>query len=1046
MKHNLHLKALFAFILILLFIDVSAANRKDINSQNVSIQEERIIKGKVTSNQGEMLPGVNVVIKGTTNGTITNVNGEYSIKVPAKQALLVFSFIGYESQEKVITDQSVVDVVLKPSTEKISDVVVIGYGAVKKSDLTGSVSSVKAEDLKAVPATTFDQALQGRAAGVQVVQSSGVPGGATNIRIRGTSSVNASSEPLYVIDGMLVNSDAGEVSVGGRGPNIGPLASINPDDIESIEVLKDASAAAIYGSRGANGVILITTKRGKEGKGKIDIDCYYGVQQVAHKLNLLNAAQFANLVNDAAINAGQVPVYVNPKNLGKGTDWQEALFRIAPIANYQVSFSGGTKKTKYAVSGAYFTQDGIVVGSSFDRYSFRVNLDQEINPYVKLGTNISFSGIGANRVETGPGAIVDGVVSNALQMNPILPVYDATQPGGYTYESDRKDAIGNPVAEAKEYKSLTTTYRLIGNTYLKFQLSKGLELKTSFGIDGLTSKSRSFGPNYLKRTANSKGEAWINDLQALTWLNENTLTFNHQFNQNNRIDALFGFTMQQFKNESLSASAFDFPDNRTGYHNLSAALNPQNPVNNESKWSMLSYLGRVNYNLKEKYLLTFSGRIDGSSKFAEGNKYGFFPSGAFAWRASQEEFLKNIEWLSNLKVRTSYGFIGNQSISPYQSLALIGPVGQGVFNSASGSEVFTGNEPLSYPNKNLKWETTEQANIGIDFGALDNKITLSADVYLKKTSDLLLNTPIPYTTGFMSTLLNVGNVQNKGIDLDFRTINFQGQFSWNTSINFSINRNKITNLAGQNDINLGYGNLLREGQPIGTFYGYVFDGIFQSDEEAANSPVLKGQEPTGSNPLSRAKAGDRKYKDLNGDGVIDESDRTIIGSAQPDFIYGINNELSYKNFRLTIFFQGSKGNDLINMNLSNLENFNGQQNVLAEAGLNRWTPENHSNKYPRALASGSLDNVFSSRFVEDASYLRLKNVTLSYTLPNHILSRFGVANLRLYATGTNLWTVTGYRGYDPEGNAYGNTTNIVGVDNGNYPQTKSYTFGVQVGF
>lgn len=1009
-------------------------------------EKENVVSGKVVSIDGETLPGVNVVVKGTSNGTITDIYGMYSIAIPTKESVLVFSFIGMKSQDISVKAGGVHDVVMLPSVEMISDVVVVGYGTVKKSDLTGSVSSVKAEELRSTPATTFDQALQGRAAGVQVVQTSGVPGGGTSIRIRGTSSVNASSEPLYVIDGMLVNTDMGEVSVAGNGPNIGPLASINPNDIESIEILKDASASAIYGSRGANGVILITTKRGKAGVGKINVDCYYGVQEVANKLDLLNAKQYAEFVNEASVNAGQNPVYVNPANLGEGTDWQDELFRIAPMANYQLSISGGSEKTKYAVSGSYFTQDGIVLGSSFDRYSFRINLDQDVNSYLTIGTSLSFSAIKANRVETGPGSFVGGVVANALQINPILPVYDENIPGGYTFQHDRKDAVGNPIAAAKEYESLTTTYRLLGNTYLKLKLAKNLEFKTSFGIDGLFSKSKSFGPNYLKQTQSSKGEASISDLQAMTWLNENILTYNYSFNEAHRINLLAGFTMQQFKNEYLNGMAFDFLDDRTGYHNLGAALNPQNPSNGESEWSMLSYLGRINYNIKEKYLVTLSGRVDGSSKFAEGKKYGFFPSGAFAWRASEEDFIKNIELISNLKVRLSYGLIGNQSISPYNSLALVGPVGQGVFNSDSGSEVITGNEPLSYPNEDLKWETTKQANIGFDIGILNSKIVLTADFYKKKTSDLLLATPIPYTSGFSSTLLNVGNVENKGFDLDLRTVNLDKEIKWTTSINFSINRNKITNLSREEDIHLGFGgNILREGESLGTFYGYVFDGIFQSDEEAANSAVLKGQEPTGANPASHAKAGDRRYKDLDGNNVIDENDRTIIGAAEPDFVFGINNSISYKNFTLNFFFQGSVGNEMVNMNLNNLENFNGEQNMLAEAGLNRWTPENPGNKYPRALAAGSLDNVFSSRLVEDASYLRLKNITLGYTVPKSVIKRIGLNNLRIYTTATNIWTLTDYSGYDPEGNAYGATTNIVGVDNGNYPQAKTYTFGVQIG-
>lgn len=1039
MKRIVQLRVFGILLLSLLSLNVEAVERFALDG------EKHVVSGTVIADDGEVLPGVNVVIKGTIQGVVTDVYGKYTISVPSADAVLVYSFIGYGQKEIKVAGKSTIDVTLQLAAQEVNDIVVVGYGVVKKSDLTGSVTSVNSEEIQSVPTTSFDQALQGRAAGVQVTQTSGAPGGETNIRIRGTSSVNASSEPLYVIDGMLVNSSGDDVSVSGIGPRIGPLSSINPNDIESIEVLKDASAAAIYGSRGANGVILITTKRGKAGKGKIDLDYYYGVQTVSRKLGLLNAIQYANFVNDAAINAGQAPVYVNPENLSVGTDWQGELYRIAPMSNLQASFSGGTEKTKYAISGGYFSQDGIVLGSDFKRFSFRANLDQELNNYLSIGTSISFSGINSNRVQTGVGTIDGGIIANALQMNPILPVYDENTSGGYTYAHDRKDAVGNPIAEANDYKSLTTTYRLLGNTYLKFKLAKGLEFKSSIGIDGLVSKSRSFGPNYLRRTANVRGEASIVDLQAMTWLNENTLNYNYEINENNKIDLLLGFTMQQFKNESLSAVTLDFPDNRTGWHNLSAGLQPQAPTNRESEWSMISYLGRANYNLMNKYLFTVSGRVDGSSKFAKGSKYGFFPSGAFAWRASEEDFIKNIDFLCNLKFRLSYGFIGNQSIAPYQSLALVGPLGQGVFNTSSGSETFIGSEPLSYPNKDLKWETTGQFDFGVDIGLWENKVSLTADVYVKNTSDLLLNTPIPYTTGFGTTLLNVGNVQNKGIDLDLRTTNFSGDFSWNTSVNFSINRNKITNLAGENDIQLGYGNMLREGQPIGTFFGYVFDGIFQSDEEAANSAVLKGQEQTGSNPLSRARAGNRRYKDLNDDGVIDESDRTIIGSAQADFTYGINNELSYKNFSLSFFFQGSKGNELVNMNLSNLENFNGAQNMLAEAGLNRWTPENPNNLYPRAQATGSLDDIFSSRYVEDASYLRLKNVTIGYELPSGLLSNIGIMSVRFYASATNLWTLTNYKGYDPEANSLGYTTNIVGVDSGSYPQTRTYTFGVKVG-
>ncbi|MFC4872194.1 SusC/RagA family TonB-linked outer membrane protein [Negadavirga shengliensis] len=1016
-------------------------------------QSERTVQGKVTTSEGEALPGVSVMIKESSSGTVTDVEGNYRMNIPDQNAILVFSYIGYKSEEIAVGNQATINVSLSLSDESLDEVVVIGYGSVRKSDLTGSVVSVKEDELKAIPATTFDQALQGRAAGVQVVQASGTPGGETNIRIRGTSSINASSEPLYVIDGMLINSNGDEMSIGGRGPRIGALATINPSEIESIEVLKDASATAIYGSRGANGVILITTKRGKEGVGTVNLESYYGVQQVSRKLDLLDASQFAQLVNEASINANRNPVYVNPANLGRGTDWQEELFRTAPITSHQLSFTGGDERTKYAVSGGYFNQDGIIIGSDFERYSFRTNLDREISKKLTVGTSLSYNNMASNGVLTGPGQIVPGVITNALQFNPVLPVYDASRPGGYTFQHDRKDAVANPVAEAKEYQALTQSSRVLGNFYANYTFMENLEFRTSFGIDALHTKSNTFGPNFLKRTENSKGEASVSALQAMTWLNENTLSYKREINENNHFDVLLGYTMQHFRNESVSAVAFDFPDNRTGYHNLDAALNPQRPTNMESEWSMVSYLGRVNYTLNDRYLFTLSGRIDASSKFATGNKYGFFPSGAFAWRVSDEQFMADAGFVSDLKLRASYGLIGNQAIPPYQSLALVGPFGQGVFNNPTGiPEVIAGQEPLSYPNRDLRWESTEQANLGLDLAVLDHRLMFTAEVYHKNTFDLLLSTPIPYTTGFGNTLLNIGNVRNRGLDIEVRSVNTTGKLAWNTSLNFSINRNRILNLAREEDILLGVGgNILRENEPIGSFYGYVFDGIFQTDEEAQNSPVLRGQEPTSPNPASRAQAGDRRYRDISGpngvpDGIIDEYDRTIIGSAEPDFIWGINNDLTYKNFNLSFFFQGSQGNQMVNMNLVNLENFNGQQNLLAEAGLNRWTPENPSNRYPRALSDGSLDNVFSSRFVEDASYIRLRNVMLSYNFPFGTLSKIGVRNLRVYVSGTNLLTFTKYSGYNPEGNAYGATTNIVGVDDGIYPLAKTYIMGLNFGF
>ncbi len=1036
------------FFLIVILITVIIAQIPVKASALYSIakfQSDQAVKGTVVTEDGNTLPGVSVKLKGTSAATVTDINGKFTIKLHNVDGVLIFSYVGYKTQE-VLASQATMNVVMIADSKGLSEIVVIGYGTTRKSDLTGSVSSITADELKSTPVTSFDQALQGRAAGVQVTQNSGKPGAETSIRIRGTSSINAGNEPLYVIDGMLVNSDGGNMTTGvNLGPAISPLSSINPGDIESIEILKDASSTAMYGSRGANGVVLITTKRGKAGESSVNFESYFGLQQISHKVQVLDAAQFGNFVNDAELNAGQEPVYVNPPDLGTGTDWQNALFRRAPMESYQLSFNGGDDKTKYNISAGYFNQDGIIISSNFKRYSFRVNLDRNVSSKLTVGDNITYTRVSSTGVLTNAGTIVPGVTSEALLFDPTLPIYNSSVNGGYTFQNDRGTTLGNPIADATQYTSDGTVYRFIGNFYAKYKIIDGLEFKTTFGIDEFSDSENSYGANFLERTQASQGQASVSTMQGLTWLNENTLTYNKKINNNNAFNVLAGYTLQRFNDQSLVAYAFDFPNNLTGYHDLGAALKPQPPANNEMQWSMVSYLARANYTLMNKYLFTVTGRIDGSSKFADGNKYGFFPSAAFAWRLSDEEFIKNISAISNLKLRTSYGIIGNQSIAPYQSLSLIVPYGQGVFNSASGSEVYTGEEPLSYENKNLKWETTNQLDLGLDAGFFDQRLALTVDYYDKKTNGLLLQTPIPTTTGFSSTLLNVGNIANRGFEFDLRTVNIQGAaFKWTSSFNLSLNHNEITKLNGNSSIDLLDGSILQVGQPIGTFYGYVFKGIFQTDQQAATSPVLVGQAPGGSSP---AKAGDRMYADINRDGVVDANDRTILGNAQPNFTYGFGNNISYKSIDLSFFFQGSEGNKMANLNNMQLLNFTGQNNVLAQAALNRWTPTNPSNIYPRAFAGQSLDaGMFSSAYVENASYLRLKTLSLAYNFPSELINKIKVKRLRVYLTASNIWTLAKYTGYDPEANTNGQSTSIIGFDNGGYPLAKTLLIGINAGF
>ncbi len=1037
--------------LMLLSIMVSHAMAAD-DLTPVSALQQRVVTGKVTTTDNEDLPGVNIVIKGTTIGTVTDVSGAYSLSVPNDNAILVFSFIGYAEQEISVGSRSVIDVVLEPTVESLSEVVVIGYGEVRKSDLTGSVSSVKANELRAVPATSFDQALQGRAAGVQVSHTSGQPGAEASIRIRGISSITAGNEPLYVIDGMLINSSAGDVTAGGTsGPRIGPLSALNPNDIESIEILKDASATAIYGSRGANGVILITTKRGKQGTSTIDFESYYGVQEVSKKLDLLNASQFASFVNEARANAGQLPAYVNPENLGQGTDWQEEIFRVAPIQSYQLSFSGGTEKTQYAISGGLFDQDGVVINTGFKRYSFRSNINSQLTNRISVGTNLALAKTSGTTANTGLQFISPGVVGAALTMNPILPVFDPNERGGYTYEN----VIGggpvmvgtvaaNPVAELMGTDVLSTSSRVIGNMYATYKIIDGLVFRSSIGIDAVTSRDRSFQPSWLRASRSVQGIAGISTIEALTWLNENTLNFDKRLRENDQLNVVVGFTTQEFENESLSALAFGTSD-QLGYHRLSLASDPQSPSNGESRWSMISYLGRAQYSLNDKYLFTVTGRVDGSSKFSADNKYSFFPSAAAAWRISQESFMENVTFVSDLKLKASIGIIGNQAIGPYASLPLVASYGQGVFNNGPNVISYTSSQPQTYNNPDLRWETTRTINAGFDAGLFDGRVQLTAEYYQKFTYDLLLSTPIASTTGFEQTILNVGNVENHGFDLELSTINMASArgLQWNTSFNFSLVRNKVTKLATENDVQLGSGLILREGESVGTFYGYEFDGIFQSDAEASESAVFANQ----LSGAGRARAGDRKYRDVTPDGVIDEQDRTIIGNALPDFTWGLNNNLSYKNLTLSFFIQASHGNDMINLNQLFLEDMTAIHNVSAEAWGNRWTPENPSNDFPRVLAGRTTDvGVVSSKFIEDASYVRLKNVTLGYNLPSSVLQNISMRSCRIFASATNLLTLTDYKGYDPEGSSYGTSTAYPGVDQGRYPLTKTYTFGINLGF
>jgi len=1036
------------FLNIMLFLDVPGWGQAG---------KDRFITGLITDKENaEPLIGVNITLKGSNNGVVSSEKGNYEIKAKVGD-IIVFSYVGYQTTEVTVVNNLVIDLGMTSEAALLDDIVIVAYGQVKKSDLTGSVSSISGEAISRSAPISVDQALQGRAAGVQVTQVSGRPGGETSIRIRGTSSINAGNEPLFVIDGMLITNDNNQLNGGAvAGSPLNGLASINPADIESIEILKDASATAMYGARGSNGVVIISTKRGKAGTSRISFDSYQGMQTVTKKLPVLTGQEFAQYMN--AFNAdAKLPVdvrYFIPERIGQGTDWQEAIFRQARMQSYQLNLSGGNNKTRFAVSGGYVSQDGIIINSDFKNYTFRINVDHEVNSWIKTGASLSSSNIQSKGVLTGAqssgtGVLLPGSVTTALLFPSSLPVLDSTRAGGYTYQDDRGRNLANPVADALETDNISTNVRTIGNFNTIFTVAKGLSFKVNLGADIFSVSENRYVPNFLKRGESTNGAAVLARINGRSWLAEYTMNYDKVIGDN-QFNFLIGNTYQGFFSERIFLFTFDFQDNRTGYHAISAGLNPQPPGNGESSWGMISYLSRFNWTHKDKLLFTLTGRVDGSSKFGVNNKYGFFPSAALAYKLHKEDFISDLNIFSTFKVRLSYGIIGNQEIASFSSLATIGNLGEGVFD---GTEFYKGKEPLRYPNPDLKWERTHQADLGIDMEFNEGKVSLVFDVYQKRTRDLLLYAPLPTTSGFGYYLTNIGGLKNTGVELALTTTNLDNKLFWSTTFNISHNRNIITALASEREIPIGGilnvptgWSILKKGEAIGTFYGYKSAGLFQSAEELKSAAKIKGQTPA---------LGDRRYVDINGrdskgvltlgpDGFIDEADRIPIGRATPDLTFGIINNFRYKGFDFSFFFQGMWGNDLINANLLEIGSLNGEANVLRDYWENRWTPQNTNTIYPKV--NPSERNILSDAQVESGSFLRIKNISLGYTLPKSWLAKARVSQLRLYVTANNIYNFTKYTGYDPELFAFGQSSLLQGVDYGGYPMSRTLFAGIQITF
>jgi TonB-linked SusC/RagA family outer membrane protein len=992
------------------------------------------VTGKVTDqSNGEPLPGVSIIVKGTSIGTITDLDGNYTIQSNNDTDVLVFSFLGFLSQEISINGRSVINVLLEEDIKGLGEVVVVGYGTVRKTDITGSLSSLTSEDFNPGMQASVDQMIQGRAAGVQITQASSEPGGGVSIRIRGSASLTAGNEPLYVIDGLPIdNSPAtpGYATTGNQVPR-NPLNSLNPGDIESIEILKDASATAIYGSRGANGVILITTKKGKKGAISVDYSGYFGVQEVARRLNVMKAPDYMSFLNDLRIAQGQ-PVEFTPQQIsqiGQGTDWQNEIFRSAPVQNHQVSFSGGSDNTQYYASLNYFDQDGVVINSGAKRYTAKLNLNHSHNRF-NFGLNLNSAFVEDTYIPHGTSINESaGVINTAIYQDPTLPLLDAS---GRFAQSDIVN-LENPVGLANGVLDEAGTNRTFGNIFAEYAILGNLKAKINLGSDRQTSRRDTYVTRNTLSGAQTGGRAIVQSAENFNDLMEFTLNYEKQFNDNHRINAVGGYTYQVFSERGLNAGANNFINDALLTNNLAAGDRENYTIGTfRSKNQLESFLGRVNYALYDKYLMTASFRVDGSSRFGVNNKYGYFPSFALGWRMGEEDFIKNLNLFTDLKLRTSYGITGNQEIGNYRSLVLLGLAGQAVFNDA----LIVGIAPTQFANPNLKWETTSQFNIGFDFEFLDGRISGSTDYFQKNTSDLLLNLPIPNTTGFGTSLQNVGSTSNSGFELLINSENITGIFNWSTSFNVSTIRNQVTDLGGlpfiiQGGAGFASGiSILRVGDPINAYYGYVVEGVFQTPEEIANSAQ------------PGARPGELRYQDTNQDNLITPDDRVILGSPYPDYSFGLNNSFRYKGFDLSIFFQGVYGSEIFNFNTVEAENPISFRRNRLESMLNRWTPENPTNDHPSYIPPAvTYGNAVNSRAVEDASYLRLKNLRLGYSFPK-LESKY-LSSLSVFVTGQNLLTITNYTGYDPEVSAFGPSN--IRADYNAYPLSKIYTMGINLG-
>jgi TonB-linked SusC/RagA family outer membrane protein len=998
------------------------------------------VTGKVSDDKGDGLPGVSIVIKGTQRGTISDTDGKYALSVPDQGATLVFSFVGYLPQEKAVGSMSTIDIMLKTDSQALDEVVVVGYGTQKRKDITGAVGSVDSKEIKDLSITRVEQALSSRVAGVQVKSVSGEPGAAPQIRIRGIGSISAGADPLYVVDGFPIDN----------------IQALSPNDIESIDVLKDASATAIYGSRGANGVVIINTKRGKAGKPALSFDTYIGWQKILKRPEFLNVMDQANYYYDGVknqnIDAGkdvsgpanawfyQVPTTIMDVLEGRNTNNTDALgevLRVAPQQSYQISASGGNDNVKYAVSAGYLNQDGIIINTNFKRYSLKANIDAQLTSKLsmKLNLNTGYSTTNYIQAEGGRGG-GEGIVGNATYWLPYYPLYN--QDGSYFVGNgvDAANIMWNPMAIAKEIKSQSETLRTLMNLSTAYQFTDALKLNVMIGASTYNLHSFKFIPNIPAFYTIADGTDTRNDY--LNWITETTLNYNKSFGKHS-FTGLIGYTTQKQTDRGNSLRSRSFPNNLV--YTLNAASNLISAgTSTVSQWSLISYLARFNYNYDSKYYVTASVRADGSSRFGMDNKYGYFPSAAFAWRISQEKFLKDVSFISDMKIRTSYGETGNNNIGNYAHYATIAYESYPFGGAALG-----GYAPSVLANPSLTWEKQRSFNTGIDLSILNNRVAFNVDYFQTKNYKLLLNVNVPLLTGFGTALQNIGQVQNNGWEFVVSSKNLVGKFQWSTDFNVSTFRNKVVKLGPEGAPIIGNYHITQVGQPIGMFYGYLTDGVFLSQAELDAGPIYN---PGASD---RSRVGDIRFKDIGGpdgkpDGVINSYDRAIMGSPYPDFYYGMTNRFEYQNISLSFNLQGSQGSQTFSdgdQHLYTRARYR-QQSTQSNYWKSETDPGDGKTVRPNNDPKGGIRQK-SDRYINNASFLRVNNISLAYQVPTKISEKIRLSSLRIYMTATNPILITKNRMFNPEVSNSGSSL-TPGIDNDNYPVPKSLIVGLNVSF